>query len=215
MIYVYDILLNWNKDVVYDFFEWEKTDKLDHIKKIPLFKVKKGIISDILNFNVKIDENFINKIINHAEVYSSKRILKLLYTFLISDGETALAVKCDKYGNVLFKSKLILDEEEEILCICCRLSVVEFLYEKGSSTNNDIYLTRKETKIKKYLIEDLNNSYKNKNYEKIKYLYSEYFDKTINDFEQAYNELISTLNVEVNYKHNELYNLLQLIGNKN
>lgn len=215
MIYVYDILLNWNKEVAYDFFEWEKTDKLDHIKKIPLFKVKKGIISDILNFNVKIDETFINKITTQAEVYSSKRILKLPYTFLISDGEAAIAIKCDKYGNVLFKSKLILDEEEEIICISCRLNVVEFLYEKGSSIKNDVFLTRKETKIKKYLLEDLMKSYQNKNYEKIKYLYSEYFDKTINDFEQAYKELISTLNVDVNYKHSELYNLLQLIGNKN
>ena len=48
MIYVYDILLNWNKEVAYDFFEWEKTDKLDHIKKIPLFKVKKGIKKNII-----------------------------------------------------------------------------------------------------------------------------------------------------------------------
>lgn len=215
MIYVYDILLNWNKEVVYDFFEWEKTDKLDHIKKIPLLRVERGIISDVLNFKVKFDEALLTKIDSQAEAYSSKRIVKSPYTFLISDSESVVGVKCDKYGNVKYRSKLILDEEEEILCISCRLNKVELSYEKGERINSDYFLTRKESRIKKYLIDELENSYKNKNYEKIKYLYTEYFNKMINDPEEAYSELINTLSMEINYRHNELYDLLQLIGNKN
>lgn len=31
MLYIYDILLNWCRDKLYDFFEWEKTDKLEHV----------------------------------------------------------------------------------------------------------------------------------------------------------------------------------------
>ena len=60
MIYVYDILLNWSNDRLYDFFEWEKTDKLEHIKRIPLFKVDKGIVSKFIYKNIKIEQNFVN-----------------------------------------------------------------------------------------------------------------------------------------------------------
>ena len=38
MNYVYDIYLNLN-NVLYDFFDWDKNDKLIHIKKIPIFKI--------------------------------------------------------------------------------------------------------------------------------------------------------------------------------
>ena len=215
MTYIYDILLNWNKEVVYDFFEWEKTDKVEHVKKIPLFRIERGIIQDILNYNIKIDESFMKKVTMQAEIYNLKRITKLPYTFLLSDSESAIAVKCDKFGNILFRSKLIIDEEEEILCISCRLSKMDFLYEKGSSISNDCFLTRNESKIKKFLLNDINVSYNNKKYEKIKYLYTEYFNISIDDASVAYNELINALNEELNHKHNELYNLLQLTANKN
>ena len=38
MNYIYDIYLNLN-ETLYDFFDWNKNDKLTHIKKIPVFKV--------------------------------------------------------------------------------------------------------------------------------------------------------------------------------
>lgn len=215
MIYVYDILLNWSKDVVYDFFEWEKTDKLTHVKRIPLLRIERGIIKDILSSKVKINENFIKKITNPAEVYNIKKITKLPYTFLLSDTEIVLAIKCDKYGNIKLKSKLMLDEEEEILCISTRLNKIEFLYEKEKNVIHNTFLTRKESKVKAFLINEINSSYKVKNYDKIKYLYTEYFNESIKDEEKAYNKLMNTFKDEINSKHNELYDLLQLIGNKN
>ena len=47
MLYIYDILLNWCRDKLYDFFEWEKTDKLEHVKKIPLIRVERGLINKL------------------------------------------------------------------------------------------------------------------------------------------------------------------------
>ena len=42
MNFIYDIVLNFNKDY-YDFFEWNKKDNIISIKKIPLFFVKNDI----------------------------------------------------------------------------------------------------------------------------------------------------------------------------
>ena len=39
MIYIYDILLNFNNEF-YEFYEWEKSDLLFHIKKFLFIKSK-------------------------------------------------------------------------------------------------------------------------------------------------------------------------------
>ena len=63
MIYVYDIILNWtDEDKIYEFFEWELNDDLEHIKKIPLFKIDSNTFDDILNYEVKTNDIFLNKI---------------------------------------------------------------------------------------------------------------------------------------------------------
>ena len=48
MNYYYDIILNWN-DLAYAFFEWNETDYLELMKKIPLIKVKHKVFLDIVN----------------------------------------------------------------------------------------------------------------------------------------------------------------------
>ena len=49
MIYVYDILLNWfeeKKNI--EFFEWDPKDELEHIKRIPLFRVTKETMKEFM-----------------------------------------------------------------------------------------------------------------------------------------------------------------------
>ena len=43
MNYIYDVYLNLN-DTLYDFFDWNKNDKLMHIKKIPIIMVSNDVI---------------------------------------------------------------------------------------------------------------------------------------------------------------------------
>ena len=68
MIYTYDILLNLKKfEDSCEFYEWCDSDEVEHIKKIPLFKVSKTMIEDlftkqwITNTSVETDENGIAK----------------------------------------------------------------------------------------------------------------------------------------------------------
>ena len=212
MTFIYDIILNWCKDKIYDFYEWESSDKIDHIKRIPLFKVKEKVINDIINYNVVIDEIFNKKIYNMTEVYKLSTTSKIQYAFLITDGISVLGLMTDKSGYVRYKSKLLIDEEEEIICISCKLNITDFNYIIKEKINNDEYFTRNELKVKKYLLKELERIYKENDADQLRYLYAEYFEKSESDIELIYNELKESLKTEVTDEHINLYNLLQLIG---
>ena len=47
MIFIYDILVNFN-DKLYDFYEWSENDLIEHIRKIPLIKVKKKLLDKVI-----------------------------------------------------------------------------------------------------------------------------------------------------------------------
>ncbi len=63
MNYYYDIILNWSEKGQYDFYEWNDTDYLELIKKIPFIKVKHKVFLDIA-------ENNINYIIHFYHLFN-------------------------------------------------------------------------------------------------------------------------------------------------
>ena len=68
MNYVYDVLLNFQKEY-YEFFEWNIEDEITHIRKIPIFKISDSDYNTLKKAKIKISNNFINKINNKTEVY--------------------------------------------------------------------------------------------------------------------------------------------------
>ena len=71
MIYIYDIILNWtDNDKVYEFFEWEQNDDVDHIKKIPLFKIGKDVFDKLVKKAENVD--LLNKDNIHEETHMDK-----------------------------------------------------------------------------------------------------------------------------------------------
>ena len=63
MINVYDILFNLiDSERVYEFFEWNNKDDIEHIKKIPLIKVSSHFLDDCINNNIIVDKLFLEKI---------------------------------------------------------------------------------------------------------------------------------------------------------
>ncbi len=215
MIYVYDILLNFSDNKVYDFFEWEKSDKLENVKKIPMIRVDKNIVNKFLYKKIKINQDIINRVYNLTEIYTSRKVIKIPYAFIITDGLSALALKSDKYGNIKYRSKLLIDEEDEVLCLSSKLNRIDLKIEKESDLVEETYLTRTEVKVKDYLLKVIQEAYKNKDYEKLRYLYSEYSNKDDIEIIDIYNELIDSINNEIEPIHYDLYNLLQLTTNKN
>ena len=76
MNYIYDIVLNFNKEY-YSFYEWNRKDNIINVKKIPLFLVDNECFNIMKYDNVCVSKDFI-KLILIPEVN-----LVLLFLFLM------------------------------------------------------------------------------------------------------------------------------------
>lgn len=211
MINIYDILLNWTDSIyVFDFYEWDINDEFEHIKRIPMFKIKEEDYEMALKSIIKVDKVFLELIKNKTEVYGNRKGLKLEYATLLTDGLRVLAVEFNDKGESIYKSKLLLDEEDEAVNLSYKLQLSRIEYKVLNKTNINNYETRKELKMRKFLNKELDNSYKNRQIEKLKYLYIEYFSKDKNDINDIYNELKNSLKQGINKNHEKIYELLKL-----
>lgn len=214
MIYIYDILLNFSDAILYEFYEWNTNDHIDNMKRIKLAKISKKDFDLFLNYKIKIDSDFLLKIFKTCEVYLNKGIEVLDYCVLFSDGVRVLAMEFNKNGVSECKSKLLLDEEEEIASLATNLEFTEIKFELIKEDVMNRFLTRKEIKMRKYLINEIKDSYRNKNLNKLKFLYTEYFDDNESNPEVMVNSLIDSMANDLDDKHINLYNLLCLSHKK-
>lgn len=215
MIYIYDILLNWtDNSKIYEFFEWNPNDSIEHIKKMPLVKVSSTALKDLKENLIAIDINFLDKIKNKSEIFCAKKKEEIEFACLFTDEKQVLAVEFDEEGKNLYRSYLLLDEELEILEIGERLDEQTIFYQVISPYEKYQYLTRNEEIMRRYLLKELKNTYQSKNWNKLEYLYSEYFGKSNVDPKQMYQSLIDSLAIELNDRHHQIYKLLKLSHTK-
>jgi len=215
MIYIYDILLNFcDLDMIYDFYEWSQNDTIENIKRIKLVHVDKIVLDKLLFHDVKLDSNFLIKFYRTCEVYTSKKIKIIDYCCLFSDGERVIAIEFNKDGRSIYKSKLLIDEEEEIAVLASNLEKTTFDYEIYDKVLNTRFFTRNEMLIRKYLIREVEECYENKNYNKLKFLYQEYFDDDNVSYSNMKNNLLDSIKLTVDEKHKNLYQLLKVTNKK-
>ena len=93
------------------------------------------------------------------------------------------------------KSGMLLDESYEVMERGERLKILSINYKIINKREKIKYLTRKEKDIIYFLNKEINNIYKNKNIEKIKYLYFECFNKIENNIDFIYKNLKNLLMV--------------------
>ena len=208
MIYVYDILLNFNKDLI-EYFEWEDTDNIKYAKKITLFKIDSKTMNDFLTKDIVFEDNFVKTTLKY-ELDGLKD--KASYT-LFTDGKIVIGIII-KNNRIDLVSRLLIDEEEEVIDIAERVDFLDINYRVLNNKNNkDLLLTRKEKNIKEQLTKEINYLYSEKNSEKLEYLYYEYTGKERKDIDYIYKYLIDSLN-SLNDRHNNLVDILKL-ANKN
>ncbi len=214
MINVYDIVLNFSDCRAYEFFEWDKKDDIEHIKKMPLFRVSSKTLSDFLTKKVIIDKEFLEEIYNKTEVFMKNGEETIPYACLFSDLSRVLAVEFSEKGVNCYKSFLLLDEEEELLDITSSLSTIELTYKVKKTLPDASFLTRKEEFVRNYLMKDLKASFSNKNYHKINYMYEECFHNSNKKIEEKYLELLNDLDTNFTEKYLELFHILKLSNKK-
>ena len=167
MNYIYDIYLNLN-EILYDFFDWNKNDKLTHIKKIPIFKINEDNLKLLINNHININNEFLTQIFNKTDIWNMEG--KINYCALFSDNNTILAIEFNKSGNSIKKSFLFIDEELEVLEIIDKLKTKNINFNILNKQKNN-FKTRKEIKEEKFINKELKNIEDNK----LNYIYFECF----------------------------------------
>lgn len=204
MAYIYDILLNFNKELI-EFFEWEESDKIKYIKKIALFKVKGKVLKDLINNEISLDKSFLDKLTSYE-----MNGLDSCKSCLLTDGAMAIGILI-KNNKIVSYSRLLLDEENEVLEVSEKLEYIDLNYKilsaRSSKCNN---LTRKELDIKNKLGLILDDLYKMGEREKLYYLYYEYTNKESKNVNHIYTYLKQSLK-SFNDSHKHLLDILESV----
>ena len=212
MSYVYDLVLNFHNDL-YEFYEWKRDDTLYHVKRINLVKVDSNVYNEIFDNVVSFDDSFTLSIFNKCEYYNNRSIIQIPYAFLLTDSYRVIGLILDNTGKTVKYSSLLLDEEEYVLDLCDKLAYIKPKYRIIRKRNKNSFQTRQEHFIVEYIKKDLINDYQKKNIEKLKYLYYEYFNKTSDNIDIIYQELMNELDKDMTSNHYNLFNLIKLSYN--
>jgi len=205
MNFIYDIVLNFNKDY-YDFFEWNKKDSIVNIKKIPLFIVNNDIFNSMKYDSVSVNTNFIDSIRDKTYTYNRQKIGN---TCLLSNGKQVIGVLFNDKGDLIKRSSLLLDEEEEVLdeIYSDEITDIDIVKIKKGKSNDSVNRVQKEKKD--FLIKYINRE---KNSTNLKYLYYDYFEKDEEDSNVIRESLINEIKNNWNKKFDSFYETVKIFS---
>lgn len=209
MNFIYDILINFNSDL-YDFYEWNINDNVTHIRKIPLLRVDTETLINLINFNIKCDRDYLKRFENKAEKFTNRDIEKIKYAILFSDCKDVIALRFDEKGKSFQVSKLLIDEQQEVIDVCNRCNKSEFLFTLLKPRKVDNFKTRKHQEKIKYLIKSLAELEKKQELDKLKYLYFECF----NEKQESINIILAKLKevIEIDKYEKTMFDFFKLIS---
>lgn len=208
MNYIYDILINFNENL-YDFYDWNLNDEIDHIRKIPTFRVDSEVLFHLKNNNLVFKKEFLDKIYNRTEVFTTKNIKNLKYACLFCDGMEVIGINI--INNTVTKSKLLIDEEEEVIEVCSKLKKEQIPYQIISKNNINNYQTRKEMEMEKFVRNQIKNLNKENDIHKLSYLYYECFNKKETNKDRIISDFNHQIQKNFDVLANKLYNFFKLL----
>ena len=202
MSYIYDIALNF-QDEYYDFYEWNKKDKIINIKKTTVLKISESNYLSFKNNIVKVDKSFLDNIEKNPKDNN--------YITLITNGKTSMGIMLDEEGNLIKRSGLLFDEADEAVDFYREIKEVEvgYIINKKQIRNN--FKARTILLKEKYITSFLNNE---KNINTLKYLYYDYFEKESTSDKTIKIDLLNEINKPWNNKQNKLYSAIKLLNSK-
>ncbi len=208
MNYYYDIILNWSEARAYEFYEWNDTDYLELFKKIPLFKIKHKCLLELISLEIKMDKEFLEQIKDKSMISGKNIIDKVMYAALFTDGKNVLALEFNSDGLVISRSKLLIDDELNVIESIYNLKDYNLNYTVLKPLSLDLTL-RQEQEAKKLITIEIDNLYQKKDLSKLKYLYYECKHENIDDINVIHSNLLKELN---NFNQNilKLYYIIKL-----
>lgn len=202
MNYIYDIVLNF-QDNYYQFFEWNRKDKIKNISKIVVYRVTDQDLYNLKYNQVTITGAFLTKLKEDNKKY--KKIM-----CLITNTKHTIGLLISTNGTIQKRSSLLFEEEEEVNIYSRTLPITTIDYQENIQIIPKNCL-RVEVEKKDILIEYLD---KTNDLPTLKYLYYEYFKKECEDINQIKKILLAELEKEWTKKQNNLYQIIHLLTNK-
>lgn len=208
MSYYYDVLINF-QDNYCMFYEWDKEDNIEFIKKIPLVHISSKVYNDFFTKKIKVSKEFLNSIENKTKI---KQNHYLKYACIFSDGKNSIAIEFDEEGISLNKSSVMLEDEININEFMYTINLTEIDYEVILDETM-FKETRQELKIKRVLEIEINSMYNKKEFSKLKYIYLEWFNELLDNTDQMYNNMLMKINDRLTEKEYHIYELIKLSYN--
>lgn len=204
MRYIYDIVLNFEK-CFFEFYEWEKNDNIINIKKIPVFFVNNETYKIIKHNSVTVNIEFVDKLRDKTFTYNK---IKVGPSCLISNGMEVIGLLFNDKGDVIKKSSLLIDEEEEVLEEITDSDVYVIDIVKSRKIKKDNF-NRRDSERRDFLINYIN---KENNISNLKYLYYDYFELEENDSNIIKDKLTNEIKNNWNKKFNSFYETVKIIN---
>ena len=202
MNYIYDIVLNFQNNY-YQFFEWNRNDKIKNISKIAVYRIKYEDLINLIYNKVIVDSNFLETLKEDNKKY--KKII-----CLVSNTKQTIGLLFAQDGTLLKRSSLLFEEENEVNNFAKNLPLTKINYQKNESLapNNTLRIEReKKDNLIKYITET-------NDILTLKYLYYEYFKEECSDDTKIKTILLNIIEEEWNLNKNNLYKTLNILTKK-
>lgn len=205
MNYYYDFIISLDYDYHY-FYELE--DPII-VKKIPIIRISHSNYIEILRTKFKVDKEFLS-IINNKSKF--KKEIDSKYIRIFTDNKNAFVVEFNNNGESINKSSLLLEDELNICELSYSNQVINLNY--NIFNREDISIdTIQSIRIKKYILLEIESCLNKKNYNKLKFIYLEWFNKMNNNIEDIVKDMHNKLNSFISDKEYEIYKLIKLSYN--
>ncbi len=206
MNFYYEIKLNFSDNELYKFYEWSENDKLDLIKKIPIIKVKTALLKEIYNNNFEISEDLFNYISGKTIV---KDNLNIENACIFCDTKNCIAIEFDKNRKSIARSTLLLEDENNICEVSFSIKMKDIEIKKIDKLNYS-HEFRQETKIKNVITKEILELYKNKDKNKLEYLYYEWFNEKETNLDIILKKMLQDIKKELKSIHCEIYKIIKM-----
>lgn len=209
MNYIYDVLVNFQKEVK-EFYEWDKMDYILHLRKVPILKVKTEFLKKLFYDKIKVETPLLEIIQNKTEFFNNK---KSNYKFIgiFTDSYTSIAIHFNEQGEIFGRSLLQMEEDMEVIDISERLKQLEFSYTLLEEGNYNPFVTKNELRKENYIHDMFHTLEIDKNFEKLKYIYYDCFTEICEDKKimlKRFHKELQEKNQKVEEKLYDFFNLL-------
>ena len=205
MQYYYDILANLDT-VYWKFYEWEATDPILAIKKIPIVRVSEKDLETMIEYNVEFDPNWI---INYTKKTVIKNQKEKESCILFSNIKQNIILEITETGEVISRSLLLVEDEIECMEVALTLEEEKIPLKKKEKLPNSKEF-RQAKKEKDMIQIELNTLKETKNQKKCSYLYFEWFKELQEDLNKMLNKMESELKKDYTKQIHKIASLIKL-----